>query len=70
MLLTLDLDFANLRAYSPGEHAGVIVLRPKTQDKLTVLTSVRNLVPALRRRDSSGELWIVQRDRIRFRKQK
>jgi predicted nuclease of predicted toxin-antitoxin system len=67
VLLTLDLDFANIRAYPPGEHVGIIVLRPPTQDKATVLAYVRNLVQALRHRNPSGELWIVQRDRIRFR---
>ena len=36
ILVTLDLDFANTRAYPPGEHAGIIVLRSKRQDKLTV----------------------------------
>ena len=33
ILLTLDLDFANIRAYPPGEHAGMIILRMKQQDK-------------------------------------
>ena len=27
ILLTLDLDFANIRAYPPGQHTGIIVLR-------------------------------------------
>jgi predicted nuclease of predicted toxin-antitoxin system len=33
ILLTLDLDFANIRAYPPEQHPGIIVLRLKTQDK-------------------------------------
>lgn len=32
ILVTLDLDFANIRAYPPGEHAGIIVLRVKHQN--------------------------------------
>jgi predicted nuclease of predicted toxin-antitoxin system len=32
ILVTLDLDFANIRAYRPGEHAGILVLRFKRQD--------------------------------------
>jgi predicted nuclease of predicted toxin-antitoxin system len=27
ILTTLDLDFANIRAYPPAEYAGIIVLR-------------------------------------------
>jgi predicted nuclease of predicted toxin-antitoxin system len=40
-LVTLDLDFANIRAYLPGEHSGIIVLRVKSQDKTAVLICVR-----------------------------
>jgi predicted nuclease of predicted toxin-antitoxin system len=35
VLMTLDLDFSNIRAYPPGESAGIIVLRPVNQDKLS-----------------------------------
>ncbi len=67
ILVTLDLDFANIRAYPPGEHAGIIVLRVKSQDKPSVLTYVRRLVMALARRNPDRELWIVDDNRIRFR---
>lgn len=33
ILVTLDLDFANIRANPPGSHAGIVVLRSKSQDK-------------------------------------
>lgn len=67
ILVTLDLDFANIRAYPPGEHAGIIVLRVKNQDKSSVLAFIRRLVVALPNRNPSGELWIVDGNRIRFR---
>lgn len=67
ILVTLDLDFANIRAYPPGEHAGIVVLRVKNQDKLTVLSFIRRLATALTARNPSGELWIVDGNRIRFR---
>lgn len=67
ILVTLDLDFANIRAYPPGEHAGIIILRMKQQDKRTVLAYVRRLAAALGRRSPAGELWIVDGNRIRFR---
>ena len=67
MLITLDLDFANIQAYPPGHYAGIVVLRPKTQDRATVVAYVRKLTAVLQRRSPSGELWIVQRDRVRFR---
>jgi len=67
VLVTLDMDFANIRAYPPGEHSGMIVLRLKRQDKTTVLTCVRRLATALKHRKPDGELWIVDGNRIRFR---
>lgn len=67
VLVTLDLDFGNIQAYPPSEHAGIIVLRPKRQDKRTVLALMRRIALALTNRTPAGELWIVEPDRIRFR---
>lgn len=67
ILVSLDLDFANIRAYPPGEHAGIIVPRLKRQDKITVLAYIRRLATALGCRNPAGELWIVDGNRIRFR---
>lgn len=69
ILITLDLDFANIRAYPPGEYVGIIVLRSKGQDKTSVLTLIEKLIVTLRERIPNGELWVVQRDRIRFREE-
>jgi predicted nuclease of predicted toxin-antitoxin system len=67
ILITLDLDFANIRAYPPAEYAGIIVLRSKKQDKHCVLALVQRIVLHLTNRSPAGELWIVESDRIRFR---
>jgi predicted nuclease of predicted toxin-antitoxin system len=67
VLVTLDLDFCNIRTYPPSQHAGIVVLRPKRQDKYTVLALMERIVLALSRRTPTGELWIVEPDRIRFR---
>jgi predicted nuclease of predicted toxin-antitoxin system len=67
VLITLDLDFANIRAYPPAEYAGIIVLRSKKQDKHAVLTLVDGIALVLTNRVPEGELWIVEPDRIRFR---
>lgn len=47
VLITLDLDFANLRAYPPAEYAGIVVLRSKKQDKHAVLALVHRIALAL-----------------------
>ena len=68
ILVTLDLDFANIRAYPPDEYAGIVVLRPKTQEKPTLIAYTRRLAMILAGRDPSGELWIVGPDRLRVRR--
>ena len=67
VLVTLDMDFANIRAYPPAEYAGIIVLRSKRQDKHAVIALVHRIALALTNRAPAGELWIVEPDRIRFR---
>ena len=32
-LVTLDLDFSDIRTYPPASHAGIIILRPRTNNK-------------------------------------
>jgi predicted nuclease of predicted toxin-antitoxin system len=67
VLVTLDLDFANVQAHPVGTHSGIVVFRSKTQDKLTLISLLRRLVPVLKSRSPESQLWIVQADRIRHR---
>lgn len=67
VLLTLDLDFANVQAHPPGTNAGIMVFRSKAQDKLTLISLLRRTVPVLKRQSPGGQLWIVQADRVRIR---
>jgi len=67
MLVTLDLEFANVQAYPPKSHPGVVVIRSKLQDKVTLLGILKRLIPELKRISPAGELWVVEADRIRIR---
>jgi predicted nuclease of predicted toxin-antitoxin system len=58
-LLTLDLDFADIRSYPPAEHAGIIVLRLARQDVPSLLCVVERLLLHLERANPHGQLWIV-----------
>ena len=44
VLLTLDLDFADIRAYPPGEYHGIVVLRPSEVDRPRVLRLIGRLI--------------------------
>jgi predicted nuclease of predicted toxin-antitoxin system len=67
ILMTLDLDFANVQAYPPGSHAGIVVLRPGSQDKPALLTLLTRMLPMLNSTSPSQQLWIVERNRVRIR---
>ncbi len=67
VLMTLDLDFANVQAYPPKSHSGIVVFRSKSQDKPTLVALLKRLVPALLQLSPKHQLWIVEHDRIRYR---
>ncbi len=66
-ILTLDLGFADIRSYPPGEYPGIVVLRLHRQDRDRVMQSVRRLVPLLARETTDGHLWIVEEEEVRIR---
>jgi predicted nuclease of predicted toxin-antitoxin system len=66
-VVTLDLDFADIRAYSPADHAGIVVLRLARLDKSRVLEAIQRLLPVLAQESLVGKLWIVENSRVRIR---
>jgi predicted nuclease of predicted toxin-antitoxin system len=69
ILLTLDLDFANVQAYPPKSHCGIVVFRSNTQDKPPLISLLKRMLPVLSRRSPRRQLWIVEQDRIRYREE-
>ncbi len=67
VLVTLDLDFSNVRAYPPREYCGLMVLRLHRQDKPHVLKVLRQILDLLKREQIDGLLWIIEENRIRVR---
>lgn len=70
VLMTSDLDFADIRAYPPGSHKGIVVFRPKDQRWRTLRGQVQNLLEATNLDALSGSLAIVEATRIRYRRSK
>jgi predicted nuclease of predicted toxin-antitoxin system len=66
-LVTLDLDFADIRAYPPADYAGIIVLRLSRLDKLRVLHALERVLPILENEPLAGKLWIVDETAVRIR---
>lgn len=67
-VVTLDLDFADIRAYPPADYFGIIVLRLVRLDKPRILGAIRRLLPFLDQEPLVGTLWIADESRIRIRR--
>ena len=67
VLVTLDTDFSDIRAYPPQEYSGIIVLRVGSQAKQHVIEVFRRIIPLIRSEPLIQHLWIVEETRIRIR---
>ena len=66
-LITLDTGFGDIRTYPPHDYQGLVVLRPPSQDKPTVLRLFAAVVSLLEYEPLIGRLWMVEEHRIRTR---
>jgi predicted nuclease of predicted toxin-antitoxin system len=67
VLFTLDLDFADIRAYPPSEYVGIVVLRPAEPSRRQTLELVSRVLPVLSAEWAEHRLWIVEPGRVRVR---
>jgi len=66
-LLTLDVDFADIRTYPPERFDGLIVMRLAQQEKPHLLAVLEGILPMLETEQIHGRLWIVEESRVRVR---
>ncbi len=66
-LVTLDLDFGDIRAFPPEDYHGIIVLRPAVQNITSLIRLMNRVVPLLNQEPLAGHLWIVDDARVRIR---
>lgn len=67
ILITLDLDFANIRAYPPGSHRGIWVLRPPQQTLALASQLILAAVKLASTENAAGRLWVIDERRVRIR---
>ena len=67
VLVTLDVDFGDIRAYPPDEYSGIIVLRVMKQDKARILAAIRRMLPLLVTEAVTRRLWVVEEHAVRVR---
>ncbi len=66
-LITLDLDFADIKSYPPSSHHGVFVLRTRRQSRSKTLEVIAKLIPLLPDEPIEKQLWIVEDEKVRVR---
>ena len=67
MLLTLDVEFADLRKYPPGVHPGIILFRPSSFGPLTVNRFIADFVRSTDLEALAACVAIVDPTRVRVR---
>lgn len=68
LLITMDLDFADIRRLPPGSHQGVVVLRPSRQGRAAIRSLLQALLAEHDLRVFAGCIVIAEQHRIRIRK--
>jgi predicted nuclease of predicted toxin-antitoxin system len=68
ILVTFDLDFADIREYPPGSHAGIVVFRLRDQRWITLEEPARRALAEQSLKRLERGLAIVDETRIRYRR--
>lgn len=68
ILITLDLDFGDIRRFPPGKHPGLILLRPKAKGRQAVSAVLLRIVQDHRLEDFRGCLVVADPRRTRVRR--
>jgi Domain of unknown function (DUF5615) len=67
VLLTLDKGIADVRAYPPESHAGIVLFRPPAAGRGTTLLFVRRHLASLFERELTGRLLVITEHGMRLR---
>jgi predicted nuclease of predicted toxin-antitoxin system len=68
ILLTFDLDFADIRRYPPGTHTGIVVFRLREQRWTTLEKPANSLIASNALKSLGSGLAIVDETRIRWKR--
>ena len=67
-LITADKGFADLRAYPPGTHAGVILLRPQEESRRSYVQLIEAALAQLDLESHAGATVVVTQHGLRIRR--
>ncbi|OGI38635.1 MAG: hypothetical protein A2V91_04710 [Candidatus Muproteobacteria bacterium RBG_16_64_10] len=69
MLFTLDIEFADMRKHPPGNHAGIVLFRPRSMGPLAVSRFILEFSRNTDLGELSGCVAVVEPTRVRMRRQ-
>ena len=67
ILISLDVGMGDIRAYPPGSHAGIVVLRVPDQSAATVTKTISDLASLTELASLAGSVAVLQRGLLRIR---
>lgn len=68
MLMTLDLEFGDLRKYPPGDHPGIMLFRPRSFGPLAVNRFIAEFIRDAELQSLAGCVVVVDPSRVRVRR--
>ena len=68
ILISLDVGMGDIRAYPPGSHAGIVVLRVPDQSAATATEAIIDLAGLAEPASLTGAIAILQRGLLRIRR--
>lgn len=66
--ITLDLNFSDVRRFSPGTHPGILLLRPRSRSKQAVLDLLSRIVSKYSLESLQGCLVVADETQTRIRR--
>ena len=67
ILITLDMDFSDIRTYPPRDYAGIVLLRPHRQSEPQIMKLLEAVSPIFHTEPINGCLWVVEPAGVRVR---
>jgi predicted nuclease of predicted toxin-antitoxin system len=67
ILISLDRGLGDIRAYPPGSHAGIVVLRLTDQSAATASKAISDLTTLTNPESLAGAVAVLQRGLLRIR---
>jgi hypothetical protein len=67
VLISLDVGLGDIRAYPPGSHAGIVILRRTDKSAAIVIKAIGDLASLAEPENLAGAVAVLQHGLLRIR---